>query len=192
MFGKALGSAFRRQSYQEAEGASKALQARLMQQAEQGQAQAVQETLAHGSDRRIAQFDNKAFAQNEQETDRKYDAQSQYEAAKKMWSDGGDVAADGSKIYRGQMAYRQYTSKSESFDSQVLSGAGPARARPRRPPTPAPTPLPTPSSYRARAANSAIPPRCCQATISRPASSHQRRRSSGSRKRRVMMRPTTR
>ena len=89
---------------------------------------AVQETLAHGSDRRIAQFDNKAFAQNEQETDRKYDAQSQYEAAKKMWSDGGDVAADGSKIYRGQMAYRQYTSKSESFDSQVLSGAGPARA----------------------------------------------------------------
>ena len=55
---------------------------------------AVQETRAHVSDRRIAQFDNKAFAQNEQETDRKYDAQSQYEAAKKMWSDGGDVAAD--------------------------------------------------------------------------------------------------
>lgn len=84
--------------------------------------------LAHGSDRRISQYDNKAFATNEQDVDRSQDAQSQYEAARQMWEDGGDVAADGSRIYRGQKAYKQYTAKSESFDSQVMSGAGPARA----------------------------------------------------------------
>jgi len=88
----------------------------------------MQRELAHASDRRIAQFDNKVTSTNEQETERSQDAQSQYEAASKMWDDGGDVAADGSKIYRGQKAYRQYTSKSESFDNQVLQGAGPARA----------------------------------------------------------------
>ena len=44
--------------------------------------------------------------------------------------DGGDVAADGSKVYRGQNAYRQYTGKSESFDNQVMSGAGPSISGP--------------------------------------------------------------
>lgn len=88
----------------------------------------MQRELAHESDRRIAQFDNKATATNEQETDRSRDAQAQYEAARKVWDDGGDLAADGSKVYRGQKAYRQYTGKSESFDNQVLQGAGPARA----------------------------------------------------------------
>ena len=84
--------------------------------------------LAHASDRRISNFDNKATATNEQDIDRNQDAQAQFEAARKMWEDGGDVAADGSKVYRGQKAYRQYTEKAESFDSQVNKGAGPARA----------------------------------------------------------------
>ena len=88
----------------------------------------LREELAHGSDRRISQYDNKAFATNEQDVDRSQDAQAQYEAAQKMWDDGGDVAADGSRLYRGQKAYKQYTAKSASFDSQVMSGAGPARA----------------------------------------------------------------
>ena len=86
------------------------------------------EEFAHASDKRISQYDNKVAATNEQDTDRSADAQSQYERAQKLWADGGDVAADGSKIYRGQNAYRQYTGKSESFDNQVMSGAGPARA----------------------------------------------------------------
>ena len=86
------------------------------------------EEFGHESDRRISNYDNKATAVNEQETERSKDAQSQYEAARKMWDDGGDVAADGSKVYRGQKAYKQYTGKSESFDNQVMSGAGPARA----------------------------------------------------------------
>lgn len=89
---------------------------------------ALRDELVHGSDRRISQYDNKAFAVNEQDTERANDAQSQYEAARKQWDDGGDVAADGSKVYRGQKAYRQYTSKSESFDNQVMQGSGPARA----------------------------------------------------------------
>ena len=84
--------------------------------------------LAHASDVRISQYDNKATATNEQDIDRSQDAQAQYEAARAMWDDGGDVAADGSKIYRGQKAYKQYTGKSESFDGQVMNGAGPARA----------------------------------------------------------------
>jgi len=88
----------------------------------------LRDDLAHGSDRRIAQYDNKVTATNQEDTDRSMDAQAQYEAARKMWDDGGDVAADGSKVYRGQKAYRQYTSKSESFDNQVLQGSGPARA----------------------------------------------------------------
>ena len=88
----------------------------------------MREEMAHGSDRRISQYDNKIFASNEQDIDRSQDAQAQYEEARKMWDDGGDIAADGSKVYRGQKAYKQYTAKSESFDSQVMSGAGPARA----------------------------------------------------------------
>lgn len=85
--------------------------------------------LAQQSDRRISNYDNKATATNEQETERDRDAQAQFERAKAAWEDeGGDVAADGSKIYRGQAAYRQYTGKAENFDSQVLNGHGPARA----------------------------------------------------------------
>ena len=84
--------------------------------------------LAHGSDVRITQYDNKATASNEQDVARSQDAQAQYEAARAMWDDGGDVAADGSRIYRGAKAYKQYMGSSESFDSQVMSGAGPARA----------------------------------------------------------------
>ena len=84
--------------------------------------------LAHGSDRRISQYDNKATATNEQETERDRDAQAQFERAQAAWADeGGDTAADGSKVYRGQNAYRQYTGKAENFDSQVNSGHGPAR-----------------------------------------------------------------
>ena len=94
----------------------------------EGGKQSMQEVLAHGSDRRISQYDNKATATNEQDVERSRDAQSQYETAQKMWDDGKDVSADGSKVYRGQKAYRQYTGKAESFDSQVNSGAGPARA----------------------------------------------------------------
>jgi RING finger protein 113A len=83
---------------------------------------------AHDSDRRISNYDNKATASNEQDTDASNDAQAQYEAAQKLWEDGGDVAADGSKVYRGQKAYRPYTEKPEGFDSRVNSGHGPARA----------------------------------------------------------------
>ena len=90
--------------------------------------QTLQKELAHGSDVRLSTFDNKATASSEQDTDHSRDAQAQYEAAQKMWEDGGDTAADGTKIYRGAKAYRQYTGKSESFDGQVMSGAGPARA----------------------------------------------------------------
>ena len=84
---------------------------------------------AHDSDRRISNYDNKATATNEQETERNLDAQSQFERAQAAWADeGGDTAADGTKIYRGQAAYRQYTGKAENFDSQVMNGHGPARA----------------------------------------------------------------
>lgn len=86
------------------------------------------EEVAHASDRRISQYDNKVTASSEQDIEHGNDAQAQYEAARRMWEDGGDVAADGSKIYRGQKAYRQYTNKAESYDNQVNSGAGPARA----------------------------------------------------------------
>jgi RING finger protein 113A len=90
--------------------------------------QARQQEMVHGSDRRISNFDSKVFASSEQETERGADAQAQYEAAQKMWDDGGDIAPDGSRIYRGMKAYKPYTGKSESFDNQVNSGAGPARA----------------------------------------------------------------
>ena len=59
-------------------------------------------------------------------------AQAQYEAARAMWDDGGDVAADGTRIYRGAKAYKQYTATAESYDRQVNSGAGPARGVPQR------------------------------------------------------------
>lgn len=88
----------------------------------------MQKAMTHASDVRIAQYDNKATASSEQDVDRTQDAQAQYEAARAMWDDGGDVAADGSKIYRGAKAYKSYTSKPESFDAQVNNGAGPARA----------------------------------------------------------------
>jgi RING finger protein 113A len=93
-----------------------------------GSRQAAGPAVTHASDRRVSQYDNKATASNEQDVDRSQDAQAQYEAARKMWDDGGDTAADGSKVYRGQKAYRQYTAKSESYDNQVMQGAGPARA----------------------------------------------------------------
>lgn len=80
------------------------------------------------SDKRISSYDNKATATNEQEVPRDRDAQAQYETAQAQWKDGSDVAADGTKIYRGQKAYRQYTGKAEDFDSQVNAGSGPARA----------------------------------------------------------------
>eukprot|EP00965_Chrysotila_dentata_P075271 2486181-Pleurochrysis_carterae.AAC.14 len=88
----------------------------------------LQKELAEASDRRIASFDNKVFATNEQDTERDRDAQAQYELAQQQWADGGDVAADGSKIYRGQKAYHQYTNKAEDFTSTMLKGHGPARA----------------------------------------------------------------
>jgi len=88
----------------------------------------IQEELAEDSDRRIAQYDNKATASSQQDTDWKDDAQAQYEQAQRQWQDGGDMSADGSKIYRGAKAYRQYTGKAEDFDSQVMGGHGPARA----------------------------------------------------------------
>ena len=56
------------------------------------------------------------------------DAQALYETAQQQWADGGDVADDGSKLYRGQKAYKQYTSKPENFNQAVLTGQGPARA----------------------------------------------------------------
>jgi len=91
-------------------------------------ASSLQKELAHASDVRISSYDNKATASSEQDTEHGRDAQAQYEAAQRMWDDGGDVAADGSKVYRGAKAYRQYTGKAESFDSQVCNGHGPARA----------------------------------------------------------------
>ena len=88
----------------------------------------MQRELVHGSDARISQYDNKATASSEQDVARETDAQAQYEAARAMWDDGGDVAADGTRIYRGAKAYKQYTATAESYDRQVNSGAGPARA----------------------------------------------------------------
>jgi len=88
----------------------------------------LQKELAYGSDVRLTSYDNKATASSEQDVEHGRDAQAQYEEAKTMWDDGGDVAADGSKIYRGAKAYRQYTGKAESYDRMVNSGAGPARA----------------------------------------------------------------
>jgi len=82
----------------------------------------------HASDVRISTYDNKATATNEQDIQRDHDAQSQYEAAQLHWKDGADVAADGTKVYRGQKSYRQYTGKAEDFSTQVSAGAGPARA----------------------------------------------------------------
>ncbi|KAL1530897.1 hypothetical protein AB1Y20_001788 [Prymnesium parvum] len=93
-----------------------------------GESKELWRELAQPSDRRISHYDNKATATNEQETERDRDAQAQYERAQAAWADGGDIAADGSKVYRGQAAYRQYTGKAEDFDSQVLNGHGPARA----------------------------------------------------------------
>jgi RING finger protein 113A len=92
---------------------------------------ATQDLLSVGvqpSDVRISTYDNKATATNEQDVPRDRDAQALYERAQQQWQDGGDVAADGSKVYRGQKAYYQYTGKAEDFTSQVMSGAGPARA----------------------------------------------------------------
>ena len=89
----------------------------------------LQQELAHESDRsRVSSYDNKATATNEQETSRDRDAQALYETAQQQWADGGDVADDGSKLYRGQKAYKQYTSKPENFNQAVLTGQGPARA----------------------------------------------------------------
>ena len=84
--------------------------------------------LAYASDRRISNYDTKATAANEQDVARDRDAQALYEQAQAQWDDGGDTAADGTKIYRGAKAYRQYTSKAENFDGAVMQGAGPARA----------------------------------------------------------------
>lgn len=82
---------------------------------------------AQTSDRRISNYDNKVFATNEQDTERAHDAQTQYEEAQQLWkSDERD--ADGKPIYRGQKAYKPYTAKAESFEGQVMNGAGPARA----------------------------------------------------------------
>jgi len=80
------------------------------------------------SDARISTYDNKATASSEQDVPRDRDAQALYETAQKQWEDGGDRTADGAAVYRGQKAYRQYTNKAEDFTSQVMSGAGPARA----------------------------------------------------------------
>ena len=89
----------------------------------------LQQELAHESDRsRVSSYDNKATATNEQETSRDRDAQALYETAQQQWADGGDVADDGSKLYRGQKAYKQNTSKPENFNQAVLTGQGPARA----------------------------------------------------------------
>ena len=75
--------------------------------------------LAYASDRRISNYDTKATAANEQDVARDRDAQALYEQAQAQWDDGGDTAADGTKIYRGAKAYRQYTSKAENFDGAV-------------------------------------------------------------------------
>lgn len=83
---------------------------------------------AFASDVRISTYDNKVFATNEQDTSRDRDAQAQYEMAQQQWEDGGDVTADGTKLYRGQKAYRQYTGKAEDFETQMTGGHGPARA----------------------------------------------------------------
>lgn len=88
----------------------------------------LQEEMAHGSDRRISNYDNKATASSEQDTSHGCDAQAQYEQAHKQWDDNGDISKDGTQVYRGQKAYKQYTSKSEDFTSQVMNGQGPARA----------------------------------------------------------------
>ena len=71
--------------------------------------------LAYASDRRISNYDTKATAANEQDVARDRDAQALYEQAKAQWDDGGDTAADGTKIYRGAKAYRQYTSKARTL-----------------------------------------------------------------------------
>ena len=85
--------------------------------------------LAHASDRRISNYDNKATATNEQDVAREHDAQSQFERAQALRADeAGEFTADGTKVYRGQAAYRQYTGTAESFDSAVMGGHGPARA----------------------------------------------------------------
>jgi len=93
-----------------------------------GRSSLLQEELAHDSDRRIANYDNKATASSEQDTARDRDAQALYEEAQKQWGDNGDIAEDGSKVYRGQKAYHQYASKPSDFTSAVLKGQGPARA----------------------------------------------------------------
>ena len=100
----------------------------LVQSTSTSTTSSLQKEFAHASDVRISAYDNKATASSEQDTAHSQDAQAQYEAAQKMWEDGGDVAADGTKIYRGAKAYRQYTGKAESFDRQVSGGHGPARA----------------------------------------------------------------
>ena len=106
--------------------------------------------MAHGSDRRISNYDNKATATNEQEVGAGNDAQAQYEEAQELWkSDERD--ADGKPIYRGQKAYKPYTAKAESFEGAMMNGAGPARAPvhyratsrcARASPEPAPAPRP--------------------------------------------------
>ena len=90
---------------------------------------ALKSETSFASDARISTYDNKGTATNEQETSRDKDAQAQYELAQQQWKDGGDMrATDGTKLYRGLKAYRQYTAKAEDFDSQVMGGHGPARA----------------------------------------------------------------
>ena len=97
--------------------------------AKSGESKELWRELAQGSDRRISNYDNKATATNEQDVERDRDAQAVFERAQALLAEeGGDTAADGSKIYRGQAAYRKYTGTAESFDSQVNSGFGPARA----------------------------------------------------------------
>jgi RING finger protein 113A len=86
------------------------------------------EDLAHESDRRISNYDNKATASSEQDTAHDLDAQAQYEEAQRQWADGGDTAADGSKVYRGQKAYHQSANTPSDFPPAVLTGQGPARA----------------------------------------------------------------
>eukprot|EP00316_Scyphosphaera_apsteinii_P023914 CAMPEP_0119341878 /NCGR_PEP_ID=MMETSP1333-20130426/103531_1 /TAXON_ID=418940 /ORGANISM="Scyphosphaera apsteinii, Strain RCC1455" /LENGTH=340 /DNA_ID=CAMNT_0007353967 /DNA_START=19 /DNA_END=1041 /DNA_ORIENTATION=+ len=88
----------------------------------------LQSEFAHSSDRRISAYDNKVTASNEQETERDRDAQAQFEEAQQQLADGGDIAADGTKVYRGSKAYHQYTGTAENFDSKMLQGCGPARA----------------------------------------------------------------
>lgn len=101
----------------------------VMSTAKDGEKTGLAKELAHGSDRRISNYDNRATATNEQDTVRELDAQAQYERAQAAWADeAGDTAADGSKIYRGQNNYRTYTNKAENFDGRVNQGHGPARA----------------------------------------------------------------